>query len=224
MKINKEGFGILTIAATLLIVANAVMYFMFAEDSPLVFFSLLAGSVFIFLFLLSFFRDPRREFVGFEDGMIVAPADGTVVVVEPTVENECLKEKCIQVSIFMSIFNVHANWYPTKGKIVHCTHNNGHFMSANLPKSSNENERSTILIETADKCRILMRQVAGALARRIVTYAEVGQDCAVNQKVGFIKFGSRVDLYLPLDAEIMVSLRQNVTGNQTVIAKLKKKD
>ena len=156
--------------------------------------------------------------------MVVAPADGTVVVIEPTEENECLHEKRIQVSIFMSVFNVHANWYPVNGTVTYYVHNNGHFMSANLPKSSNENERSTIIIETADKTRLLMRQIAGALARRIVTYAREGEPCSVNQQVGFIKFGSRVDLFLPLDAEILVNLKQSVRGNETVIARLKKKE
>lgn len=176
----------------------------------------------IFLFFLNFFRNPNREFVGFEEGMIIAPADGTVVIAEPSEEPFYFKDKRIQVSIFMSVLNVHANWYPTRGKVVYYTHNDGRFMAANLPKSSTENERSTIVIELESKVQILLRQVAGALARRIVTYSREGDFCDENQQLGFIKFGSRVDLYLPMDSEILVNVGQKVTGNQTVVAKVKK--
>lgn len=176
----------------------------------------------VFIFLTNFFRSPNRVFENFEDGMIVSPADGTIVVIEPTNEDEYLKERRMQVSIFMSVFNVHANWYPTHGKVVYYTHNDGRFMAANLPKSSTENERSTVVIELPNKVQILVRQVAGALARRIVTYANEGDECKVNSQLGFIKFGSRVDLYLPLDAEILVDMKQTVRGNKTVIARLKK--
>jgi phosphatidylserine decarboxylase len=139
----------------------------------------------------------------------------------PAKYQEYLKEKRIQVSIFMSVFNVHANWYPTKGKVVYYTHNNGRFMAANLPKSSTENERSTVVIETPNKTKILMRQIAGALARRIVTYSREGHECGVNEQMGFIKFGSRVDLFLPMDADVKVKMKQAVVGNKTIIAKLK---
>ncbi|MCQ2191531.1 MAG: phosphatidylserine decarboxylase family protein [Paludibacteraceae bacterium] len=223
MTINKEGRGILITLAILFIIADLIVYYCY-QDASIVYKSVITGSICIYLFFVNFFRNPKRVFENYEDGMILAPADGTVVVIEPTDENECLHERRIQVSIFMSIFNVHANWYPTKGKVTYYVHNNGHFMNANLPKSSNENERSTIIIETADKTRILMRQIAGALARRIVTYAKEGEPCDINQQVGFIKFGSRVDLFLPLDTEILVNMKQSVKGNQTVIARLKKKE
>ncbi|MBR6042375.1 MAG: phosphatidylserine decarboxylase family protein [Paludibacteraceae bacterium] len=223
MTINKEGKGILITLAILFIIADLIVYYFFRE-SPIVYKSVITGSIGIYLFFINFFRNPKRVFEGYEEGMILAPADGTVVVIEPTEETECLHEKRIQVSIFMSVFNVHANWYPVNGTVTYYVHNNGHFMSANLPKSSNENERSTIIIETADKTRLLMRQIAGALARRIVTYAREGEPCSINQQVGFIKFGSRVDLFLPLDAEILVNLKQSVRGNETVIARLKKKE
>ncbi|MBQ4036249.1 MAG: phosphatidylserine decarboxylase family protein [Paludibacteraceae bacterium] len=223
MTINKEGKGILITLAILFIIADLIVYYFFRE-SPIVYKSVITGSIGIYLFFINFFRNPKRVFEGYEEGMILAPADGTVVVIEPTEETECLHEKRIQVSIFMSVFNVHANWYPVNGTVTYYVHNNGHFMSANLPKSSNENERSTIIIETADKNRLLMRQIAGALARRIVTYAREGEPCSINQQVGFIKFGSRVDLFLPLDAEILVNLKQSVRGNETVIARLKKKE
>jgi len=222
MTIHKEGRKILLTLLISIVIVDLLIYLQFMESRPIVAKSIIGASFFIFLFFLNFFRNPNRIFEGFEDGMIVAPADGTVVVIEPTDEEEYLKERRIQVSIFMSVFNVHANWYPTHGDIIYYTHNNGRFMAANLPKSSIENERSTIVIETPGKTKILVRQIAGALARRIVTYAHEGEECNVNQQMGFIKFGSRVDLFLPVDSEILVKMKQSVTGNKTVIAKLKK--
>jgi phosphatidylserine decarboxylase len=152
--------------------------------------------------------------------LVVAPADGTVVVVEPVDEPEYFGEKRIQVSIFMSVFNVHANWYPVKGVIVKSVHHKGRHIAAFLPKSSTENERSTVVIETNQKTQILVRQIAGALARRIVTYAHAGKKCNLNEHLGFIKFGSRVDLYFPLDTEIFVQVGDATTGNETIIARL----
>lgn len=222
MSINKEGRSILLTLFVIQLVVNVVLCCFFSEHKLAVY-TVVFGSMFVFLFLVSFFRNPERSFPNYEEGMVIAPADGTVVVIEPTDEDECLHEKRIQVSIFMSIFNVHANWYPVNGTISYYCHNSGHYMNANLPKSSNENERATVIIDMADKTRILMRQIAGALARRIVTYAREGEKCDVNTQVGFIKFGSRVDVFLPLDAEVLVSLKQKVTGNQTVIARLKTK-
>ena len=221
MTIHKEGKRFLLTLLVLIIVINIFIYALFACSYPnVVKFAIGVGGL-VFLFFLNFFRNPNRVFEGFEEEMILAPADGTVVVIEPTIEDEYLKEKRIQVSIFMSVFNVHANWYPTHGKVIHYTHNNGRFMAANLPKSSEENERSTVVIETPLKIKILVRQIAGALARRIVTYAREGEECNVNSQLGFIKFGSRVDLFLPIDSEILVKMKQHVRGNKTVIAKLK---
>ncbi len=205
-----------------LVLLNALCWYLWGNGHFNALMCISAFSLIAFCFLANFFRNPERVFENFEDGTIVAPADGTIVVIEPTMEEEVLKEKRMQVSIFMSVFNVHANWYPTHGRIVYYNHNDGRFMAANLPKSSTENERSTVVIEMPNKVQILVRQVAGALARRIVTYANAGDECKINSQLGFIKFGSRVDLYLPLDAEILVSMKQSVVGNQTVIAKLKK--
>jgi phosphatidylserine decarboxylase len=221
MKIHKEGKSFLIKVFAVLVLLNMLSWYILKDSEGNGMLFVLITSLVVFLFFMNFFRDPERVFEGFEEGMIVSPADGTVVVIEPTEEDEYLKEKRIQVSIFMSVFNVHANWIPTNGKIVYYTHNDGNFMRANLPKSSTENERSTVVIETPSKTRILVRQVAGALARRIVTYANLNDSCEVNNHLGFIKFGSRVDLYLPLDSEILVNMRQSVVGNQTVIAKLK---
>lgn len=220
MTIHKEGKGMLLTLLVMLALVILASFVYFGTDAATFVISTLC--IAIFLFFLNFFRNPNREFVGFEEGMIIAPADGTVVIAEPAEEPFYFKDKRIQVSIFMSVLNVHANWYPTRGKVVYYTHNDGRFMAANLPKSSTENERSTIVIELESKVQILLRQVAGALARRIVTYSREGDFCDENQQLGFIKFGSRVDLYLPMDSEILVNVGQKVTGNQTVVAKVKK--
>jgi len=222
MTIHKEGRRFLLTLLVSIALIDLLIYIQFRENYPAAAASAIGASLLVFLFFLNFFRNPNRVFEGFEEGMIVAPADGTIVTIEPTEEDEYLKERRIQVSIFMSVFNVHANWYPTHGKITYYTHNNGLFLVAKRPKSSTENERSTIVIETPDKAKILLRQIAGVLARRIVTYAREGEECSVNQQLGFIKFGSRVDLFLPMDSEILVNMKQCVTGNKTVIAKLKK--
>lgn len=219
MTIHKEGKGmLLTLLIMLALVITASFVYFGTNAASIAISTLCVG---IFLFFLNFFRNPKREFIGFEDGMIIAPADGTVVIAEPAEEPFYFKDKRIQVSIFMSVLNVHANWYPTRGKVVYYTHNDGRFMAANLPKSSTENERSTIVIELQNKTQILLRQVAGALARRIVTYSREGDICDENQQLGFIKFGSRVDLYLPMDSEILVKVGDKTTGNQTVIARVK---
>lgn len=181
---------------------------------------LLAISIALIAFFTYFFRSSNR-IIAADDSYVVAPADGTVVVIEPVEETEYLKEKRIQVSIFMSLFDIHQNWYPVSGTIKHVTHYSGRKMAAYLPKASKENERSEVLIETANGQTVLVRQIAGALARRIVTYAKEGEECHINQQLGFIKLGSRVDLYLPLDAEILVDLKDEAVGNETIIAKLK---
>jgi phosphatidylserine decarboxylase len=170
---------------------------------------------------LNFFKNPHSLFTGTAENSVVSPADGTIVVVEEVFENEYFHEKRIQVSVFMGITNVHVNWIPLEGKIVHFSHQNGRFRAAYLPKSSLDNERSTIVIERDNGEQVLVRQIAGAMARRIVTYAKVGQMCRINEQLGFIKFGSRVDIFLPLSAEIEVEIDQKVYGNQTVIAQLK---
>ena len=174
----------------------------------------------LFLLVLNFFRSPYRRFPYDSEGLVIAPADGTIVAIEEVMENEILHTRCMQVSIFMSIFNVHANWFPVNGTVKYVAHQDGRFMAAYLPKSSTENERSTVVITTRNGIDILARQIAGAMARRIVTYAKPGDTCHVNEQMGFIKFGSRVDVFLPVDAEILVEMDQKVTGNQTPIARL----
>ena len=218
MRIHKEGRTLLLILFLTLAIVNTLIFIIFR--TPIVPIIALILSIGFFIFFTHFFRSPERIVLA-DENYIIAPADGQVVVIEPVEETEYLKGKCRQVSIFMSVFDVHANWYPLSGKVIHVSHQNGRRMAAYLPKSSTENERSTIAIEACNKQTILVRQIAGALARRIVTYAKVGDNCKINDQLGFIKFGSRVDMYLPLDAEILVDLHEEVIGNETIIAKLK---
>ncbi len=217
IKIHKEGRIILVSLLFILFAVNLYIYLRFPYPAMAVTTVL---SALIMIFFTFFFRNPTRVVEIDDPGLVVAPADGTIVVVEPVEEHEYFKDKRIQVSIFMSVFNVHANWYPVAGKVVKTAHHNGRHMAAYLPKSSHENERSTVVIETPAKTQILVRQIAGALARRIVTYAHAGKQCHLNEHLGFIKFGSRVDLYFPLDTEIFVTVGEKTTGNETIIARL----
>lgn len=217
IRIHKEGRLILLILLFILFVLNLFIYLQFPHLAIAITTTL---SAIIFVFFAYFFRNPRRVVEIDDPGLVVAPADGTIVVVEPTDELEYFGDKRIQVSIFMSVFNVHANWYPVGGKVIKAVHHDGRHMAAYLPKSSHENEKSTVVIETPAKTQILVRQIAGALARRIVTYAHAGKPCHLNEHLGFIKFGSRVDLFLPLDTEIFVETGDKTTGNETIIARL----
>jgi phosphatidylserine decarboxylase len=219
MKIHKEGRNIILIVFILLILLNIGLYF-FA--SRVLIFSLILGvSIVVFCVVVNFFRNPRCTYTGETEDIVIAPADGRIVVIEEVFETEYFQEKKLQISIFMGITNVHVNWIPINGTIVHSSHQKGRFRAAYLPKSSTENERSTVVIERENGTQIMVRQIAGAMAKRIVTYAKAGQECAINDQLGFIKFGSRVDIFLPLDSEIQVELDQKVFGNQSVIARLK---
>ena len=218
IKVHREGAGfLLFVFAVLFIVNGSLLYFI---EKKVFFYSVFSVSVFFYLILYNFFRCPPRRFPGEPENLIIAPADGKIVAIEEVMENEYLHEKRLKISIFMSIFNVHANWFPVNGKVEHVSHQDGRFQSAFLPKSSTENERSTIVIRTHNGMVILTRQIAGAMARRIVTYAKEHDLCDVDEQMGFIKFGSRVDTFLPLDTEVLVTLNQKVTGNQTPIARL----
>lgn len=219
MKIHQEGREILVGLFFLLAVINGLLCYL--VTCPAITTPIHIISIVFFLLVLNFFRSPKRHYKGDTQGVVVAPADGTIVAVEEVMENEYFHEKRIQVSIFMTVFNVHANWFPVNGTVIHVSHQNGRFMAAYLPKSSTENERSTIVIRTENGTEVLARQIAGAMARRIVTYAEVGEECHIDEHMGFIKFGSRVDVFLPVDAEILVSLNDKTTGNLTKIARLK---
>nr|WP_321450223.1 phosphatidylserine decarboxylase family protein [uncultured Carboxylicivirga sp.] len=217
MTIHKEGYSTLFVVLVILLGLNAGIYFLGGIEVTK--YTTLASVLFYFL-IINFFRNPKRDAI-IQDGAIIAPADGKVVTIEEVFEDEYLKTKCLQVSIFMSVFNVHINWFPIKGVVKYFRHHNGRFMAAYLPKSSTENERTTVVLENSKGTQILVRQVAGAMARRIVCYAEEETKVAQAQQMGFIKFGSRVDLYLPLDSRIDVELEQKVTGRQTIVGWLK---
>lgn len=218
MRLHHEGKNTLLWSAIILFVINFTILHYF--DSRIPFDVCIAISGIFYGVLLNFFQCPIRTFEGDTEGVVVAPADGHVVVVEEVEENEYFHDRRVMVSIFMSLFNVHANWMPVDGTIKMVRHHDGNFHRAWLPKASEENERSTVVIETPDGVEILVRQVAGAMARRIVTYPNVGEECYIDEHLGFIKFGSRVDLYLPLGTKVNVKLNQKTVGNETVIAQL----
>ena len=219
IRIHHEGTDTLVISAILLLAINSALYYYI--DSKWPFYVIAPISIVVWLLLLNFFRCPMRLFKGDTKQIVVAPADGKIVCIEEVDENEYFHDRRLLVSIFMSVFNVHANWYPVDGLVKKVAHQDGRFQAAWLPKSSTENERSMVVIETPEGVEVMARQIAGAMARRIVTYAEAGEDCYIDEHMGFIKFGSRVDVYLPLGTEVLVSLDEKTVGNETVIAKLK---
>ena len=222
IRLHHEGKDTLLWSAIVLVVLNFAILHIF--DSRLPFDICITVSAILYGVLLNFFQCPIRTFEGETEGLVLAPADGKVVVVEETDENEYFHDRRIMVSIFMSLFNVHANWVPVDGTVKYVRHYDGNFHKAWLPKASEENERCTVVIETPDGTEILARQVAGAMARRIVTYPTVGEDCYIDEHLGFIKFGSRVDLSLPIGTKVLVELGQKTVGNETVVAMLMKSE
>lgn len=219
VKIHHEGTNIIIILLIVLLAINTPLWLLFGN--PTWVWVISGVSAILWLLVVNFFRSPRRHFTGERKNVVVASADGKVVALERTFESEYLNREVIQLSIFMSVFNVHANWFPVDGEVVFSKHHPGRFMAAYLPKSSTENERSTVVIRANNGQEILMRQVAGAMARRIVTYAQPGVEASIEDHMGFIKFGSRVDIYLPLDAEIKVKLGDFTIGGITEVARLK---
>ena len=222
MKIHHEGTNILVLLFIVLAAVNAPVWLFLPP--PLLPTICTAVSLLFYIFVFNFFRCPRRNYRGPRKDMVVSSVDGRVVVVEKTFEPEFIKGEAIQVSVFMSPLNVHANWFPLNGEVVYVRHHAGRFLSAYLPKSSTENERSTIGIIAENGQKVTVRQVAGAMARRIVTYAREGEKADIDEHLGFIKFGSRVDIYLPVDADILVKLEQKTSGGLTPLAALKGAD
>lgn len=219
VKIHREGTNILIVVMLIMIVINLSAW-MFIRPAviPIVFSSI---SAILYLLIVNFFRSPRRTFRGDRENVVVSSVDGTVVALEEVFEPEVLRRKVRMVSVFMTVFNVHANWFPVDGEVLLVRHHRGRFLSAYLPKASIENERSTVLIRATNGQEILVRQIAGAVARRIVTYAEPGDAANIEDHMGFIKFGSRVDIYLPLDAEVFVKIGDKTMGGVSVIARLR---
>lgn len=219
IRLHHEGTHILLTSGAAMVMLWAAFGYLFGFGSILFYIVLLLTSA-VYLVAVNFFRCPIRLFPGDTEGIVIAPCDGRVVVVEEVEENEYFHDRRLMVSIFMSLFNVHANWVPVDGTIKRVEHHNGRYMAAWLPKASTDNERSTVVIETPEGTDILVRQVAGAVARRVVTYPAVGEECCIDEHLGFIKFGSRVDVYLPLTAKVLVQEKQKTTGNETIIARL----
>ncbi len=222
MKIHREGTNILVILFAMLAMLNGVAWLFLSPVAIPLCLSIVSAVVYGFVF--NFFRCPKRDYKGERKNMVVSSVDGKVVVIEKVFEPEYMKSNAIQVSVFMSPLNVHANWFPVDGKVAYVKHHRGRFLSAYLPKASLQNERSTIGLVCENGDRITVRQVAGAMARRIVTYARKGENASIDDHLGFIKFGSRVDLYLPEGSEVFVQLGQVTRGGLTQIARLPQKE
>ena len=218
IRIHREGTNELTLSALAIVGIGLLLWYGLETTIPFwIFMVIFCTAWFI---ALNFYRCPIRYYNGDTEKMVVAPADGKIVVVEETEENTYFHDKRLMISIFMSPLNVHANWYPVDGKVKFVKHFDGNYHKAWLPKASEENEHADVMITTPEGEDILVRQIAGALARRIVTYAKDGEECYIDEHMGFIKLGSRVDVYLPLSAKACVTMNQPTTGDQTVIAKL----
>lgn len=218
VKIHHEGTNILIVSALFVALATVPLWLLVRPLTWAITVTAVLGVLWVLL--LNFFRSPRRQFKGDETNAVVASADGKVVALEETYEDEYLHGPAIQLSVFMSVFNVHANWFPVNGEVVYTKHHPGRFMAAYLPKSSTENERSTTVIRTPEGQLVLVRQIAGAMARRIVTYARPGDEASIQDHLGFIKFGSRVDIYLPKGTDIFVNIGDTTTGGITQVARL----
>ncbi len=222
MKLAKEGRSIILYTLVAAVLVTAAMSYEIRLGMPG-----WVGGVIIAVFwalllcVMLFFREPTRRRRQPDPDLVISSADGKVVVVEEVYEGEYLKCRCIQVSVFMSLTNVHANWYPVGGRVIYRNKHEGRFFVAWHPKSSEENERTTTVVDTGHE-HILFRQIAGLVARRIVNYAEVGHEAVQTEKYGFIKFGSRIDIFLPLGSEVLVRLGDKVVGGQTPLARLKR--
>jgi phosphatidylserine decarboxylase len=221
MKINKEGFKIISISGVALAALWVLIYYMLGVEDKLWLIVILSALLLIFwFFIVSFFREPRRVHIHDND-LVFSPCDGRVVVTELVRDDEYFDGKeCMQVSIFMGITNVHLNWFPVGGVVKYFKYHPGRFLVAWHPKSSTENERTTTVVETKDGKEILFRQIAGAVARRIVSYVKVDGVAEQNRAFGFIKFGSRIDILLPKDAKLLVEIGDKVVGTQTPIARI----
>ena len=218
IRIHREGTDTLIYSVLAIGLVAYLLYHFVDNKIPFWSFAVIFGAA--WLVVLNFYRCPIRYFEGDTERLVVAPADGKIVVIEEVMENEYFHEKRLMISIFMSLFNVHANWFPVDGKVKKVVHKDGNYHKAWLPKASEENEHADVLITTPEGEDILCRQIAGAMARRIVTYAKEGEECYIDEHLGFIKLGSRVDVFLPIGSEVCVKMGQSTTGDLTVLAKL----
>jgi phosphatidylserine decarboxylase len=216
MNIHKEGYRTIALCVLIFGAINIIFFFFFSASMPLVSWIVFSVSLIMLLFIISFFRSPKRNFT-VAHHQVICPADGKVVVIEEMTDTEYFKDKRLQVSIFMSPANVHINRIPMSGKVEYSKYHKGKYLVAWSPKSSTENERHSVVIKS-DTAEILVKQIAGALAKRIVNYLKVGQTVSQGNEMGFIKFGSRVDVLLPVGSELNVKLNQQVKGGVTVLA------
>ncbi|MEO8146654.1 MAG: phosphatidylserine decarboxylase family protein [Bacteroidia bacterium] len=216
MTIHKEGYRILLVTFTVLALVNVLVCYFFPDNDVFRALSFII-TIPLFLLFLQFFRLPHRR-IKRNDSLVLSPCDGKVVVIEQTEETEFLKDKRIQISIFMSPLNVHANWYPISGIVKYTKYHKGKYLVAWDPKASLENERTTLVIERENRVAVLVRQVAGAVAKRIIFYPHVGDMVKQGAEFGFIKFGSRVDVFLPLSANVKVKIGDKTVGGITEIA------
>ncbi len=216
MTIHKEGYKTIAITVIILTIINGLVY-NFVQGNRTVYIISSLASVFILLLILNFFKNPERNIV-LDENNILSPADGKIVIIEEVEETEYFNDKRKQISIFMSPLDVHINRYPVGGVVKYFKYHPGKYLVAWNPKSSILNERTTIVIVNG-KAGILVRQIAGGLARRIVSYCKEGETVTQGDELGFIKFGSRVDIFLPLNAKINVAMKQHVTGGETIIAR-----
>jgi len=217
-KIHKEGYKIILCVGLLLLIFNVCIYY-FINDYFIIRLLLSIASVIFWGLVTLFFRVPQRILIG-DENKIYAPADGKIVAVEQTFEEEYFKDYRTQVSIFMSAFNVHVNWVPVNGVVHYLQYHPGSYFMAWKPKSSDENERFTTVFRTQNNYEILMRQIAGKIARRIISYASPEVEYKAGEQIGIIKFGSRVDIFLPIQAKVKIDINQKVKGNKTLIAEL----
>ena len=222
MRINKEGYKIIGISGAVCLLIWWFFYRMLVNESGVAL--LWGGTIFLLLFwffIVAFFREPRRVRIHDAD-LVFAPCDARVVVTEVVKETEYLQEEMLQISIFMSITNVHMNWVPVGGTVEYFKYHPGRFLVAWHPKSSTENERTTTVVKMPTGQRVLFRQVAGLIARRIISYMKVGNPVEQNSVCGFIKFGSRIDILIPKESELLVEIGDPTVGSQTPIARLRK--
>lgn len=221
MKISKEGSKIITVSGVVLLALWLLIFYMLKANDLTWLIVLLSTMLLVFwFFIISFFRDPRRVRIHDED-LVFSPCDGRVVVTELVKDDEYFDgEERMQVSIFMSVTNVHINWFPVSGVVKYFKYHPGKFLVAWHPKSSTDNERTTTVVETKSGVEVLFRQIAGAVARRIVSYVKVDEPAEQNIPFGFIKFGSRIDILLPKDAKLLVEIGDKVVGTQTPIARI----
>ena len=219
MRLHREGYTIMLTTGLVLLALNLLAYFYLFSSQPTAIVVLLVASLVLFGLVVQFFRVPNRQLTRAES-QVIAPADGTIVVIEETDESEYFKERRRQISIFMSPLNVHVNRNPVTGIVRYFKYYPGKYLVAWHPKSSTENERTTIVIQLANGVEVLLRQIAGAVARRIVWYVKENQPVEQGTELGFIKFGSRVDVFLPLDADVKVKIGDRTRGGVTVLAEL----